>query len=224
VGGEGRVLATRLPATTRNEPSKRDAPRYGCWRYYAPIADGWHWQPYLPSESVEIGTVVQQLITDLPYREVPLGDFDQPEWSVDDVIRKLQMAARSDQIILLIVDAWAGDLKRYKELLTSFSGNVPVNRTAVVVPWNERDEETVQQQMVLQAKLRSWFRDHYFGDQPGPFFKPRVTSLEEFRTILPKVLELIRNGIESLRAAERQIIAPVRPVPQISSSRKDVNA
>src|SRR5262249_12709886 len=75
---------------------------------------GWHWQPYKPPVPMKIGSLVQQLVTDLPYHEVQIEDAAT---GLDHVIQELQQLAQNDQIILLIVDAWASYLDRYRRFL-----------------------------------------------------------------------------------------------------------
>jgi FxsC-like protein len=180
---------------------------------------GWHWQPYDPPVQVKVGSLVQQLVTDLPYREILLHDDDQPEDSFEDALRRLQSAVNRDQIILLIVDAWSAYLKRYEEFLRKVDGVAPVHRTAILVPWNEGDNDTMEFREELERKLRVLFGSKYLGVQPSPFFKPRVTNIADFRNSVPEVLEAIRIGIETLRAAQRQVVPSTRSTPQVRSSR-----
>jgi FxsC-like protein len=199
-------------------PNGRARPQRTNTASYSDV-DGWHWQPFHPPPPVEIGSLVQQLAMSLPYREIPLGDEEQPEWNVDDIIRKLVLAANNDQIILLVVDAWAGYVERYEELLRKFDIAVPMNGAAVLVPWNEGDGDTVKWAEDLTRQLRVLFKTRYFGILPSPFLKPRITSIEEFRDVVPGVLEVIRITIESFRAAQGPIIESTRATPQVRSSR-----
>lgn len=183
---------------------------------------GWDWQPYRPPVAMKIGSLVQQLTTDIPYREIQLQDEDQPDHTIDidNVIRRLENAARNDQIILLVVDVWSAYLKYYQEFLVKFDNAIPMKSAVVVVPWNEGDSDTVELRETLERQLRDIFKSKYLGTQPfSPFFKPRVTTIEEFRTILTSVLKTIRDGIDTYRAAQRQIIEPGGPAPEVRSSR-----
>jgi FxsC-like protein len=184
--------------------------------------DGWHWQPYHPLADVAVGSIVQQLVIDLPYREVLLDDEDGAAWSADKIIERLERAAANDQIILVIVDAWAGYLQPYEDLLRKFDRAVPGNAAAVLVPWNEADPDAMELRTELENNLRTLFRSKYAGNQPLPFFKPRVTTLEEFRNTVPALVEMIRIGIETYRAAQRPLIEPTGPAPTVRSARDGV--
>jgi FxsC-like protein len=183
-------------------------------------AGGWHWQPYQPPVEVKIGSLVQQLVSNFQYREILLQDEDQPDLTVDDVIRKLRVAAENDQIILLVVDVWSVYLERYQEFLVKFNAAIPMKSAVVVVPWNEGDSDTVELREILERQLRDLFKNQYLGTQPfSPFFKPKVTTIEDFRAILSSVLETIRIGIETYRAAQHPIIESGGSAPEVRSSR-----
>jgi FxsC-like protein len=181
--------------------------------------DGWHWLPYQPPTAVEVGSLVQEQVIGLQYREVVLGDEVEPEWEVEEIVRKLGTAAEKDQIVLLIVDAWAGHLKQYEQLLRKVDRTIPLNSSAVLVPWNDQDPDTRKWHDELQRQLRVLFRQRYFGDEPYPFYKPQITSIEEFRNVVPGLLERIRRTIETFRAAQKPIIEPTGATPQVRSSR-----
>ena len=184
---------------------------------YSPVG-GWHWQPYNPPAPVKIGSLVQQLITDLPYHEILLEDEDQPEGSTDRALERLRTAAKRQQIILLIVDAWAAYLTKYKDLMLKLDEVAPINNTAILVPWNEADLDTKEVQQDIELQLRVLFKSKYLGAQPSPFFKPRVTNIDDFRSLVRKVVEAIRIDIETLRAAQKKVES-TRSTPQVRSSR-----
>jgi FxsC-like protein len=184
---------------------------------YSPVG-GWHWQPYNPPASVKIGSLVQQLITELPYREIVLEDEDQPEGTIERALELLGAAAKRGQIILLIVDAWAVYLTKYKELMLRLDEVAPINHTAILVPWNETDVDSEELRPELELQLRVLFKGKYLGAQPSPFFKSRVTSIDDFRAFVPAVVEAIRIDIETLRAAQKKVES-TRSTPQVRSSR-----
>jgi FxsC-like protein len=184
---------------------------------YSP-GGGWHWQPYNPPATVKIGSLVQQLITDLPYYYIPLEDEDQPEGSTERALERLSAAAKRHQIILLIVDAWASYLTKYKELMLKLDEIAPITNTAILIPWNEADVDTQELRQDIELQLRVLFRNKYLGAEPSPFFKPRVASIDDFRDLVRKVVEAIRIGIETLRAAQKKVES-TRSTPQVRSSR-----
>jgi len=193
--------------------SDRDVSRtdLSCYGY-----DGWYWQPFNPPVPTTIGSVVQDILrTEYRYREVSI------EEDIEDLIRKLRTAADRDQIVLLIVDAWSAFLHRYKEFLEKFDTSVLWNN-AVLVPWNDCDEQTKARRAKLDAQLRLLFRSKYPGPQPSPRFRSGIRTIEEFRSVLLSVLEMIRSEIETHRAAQLQIQGP--PIAQIRTSREQPDA
>jgi FxsC-like protein len=184
--------------------------------YVAPR--GWHWQPYHPPEEMKIGSLVQEIVAlRLQYREVLLEDEEDPGLTLDAVVGKLEAAAKNDQIVLLVVDAQAAGVPRYEEFLKKFNDKVPMNN-AVVIPWKEGAIDDVELKNKLEQKLRYLFKSKYFGLQPLPFFKPRITSVDEFRNVVPGLLETMRVTIDTSRAAQK-IIESSGSAPQVRSSR-----
>jgi FxsC-like protein len=209
-------------AFVAQEPARPPEPEIGPQRetgvrcvYVAP--KGWHWQPYHPPEQMKIGSLVQQLLTNLHYREVVLEDEDDPGLTMDAVVAKLEAAAKNDQIVLLIVDARAAGVYPYQEFLQKFNEKVPINN-AVVIPWKDGVIDDAELRMKLEQNLRYLFKSKYFGLQPLPFFKPRITSVDEFRNVVPGLLETMRVTIDTSRAAQK-IIESSRTAPQVRSSR-----
>jgi FxsC-like protein len=184
---------------------------------YSP-SGGWYWQPYRPTVVEKIGSLVNRLVmaAELRYDEIKLEDF--PVASLDGALRELQEAVDKDEIILLIVDAWSAYLRRYEEFLGKLDRIAPTNRTAILVPWNESDSDTQAFCEDLERQLRVLLKERYFGAQPLPSFKPRVTTVEDFRKLVPDLLGTIRVGIETARAT-RKIVESSRSTPQVSSSR-----
>jgi FxsC-like protein len=177
--------------------------------------DGWYWKPFNPPVPTTIGSIVQQMLTEFRYREIPLSN------DLERILSELRSAADHDQIVLLIVDAWSTFLTRYEEFLKKFDVSVHWNN-AVLVPWNECDEQTKALRSKLDAQIRLLFRSKYQGNQTLPLFRPRINSLDEFRSVMLSVLELIRSDIETHRAAQLQIKG--RPLAQIRASKQEPNA
>jgi FxsC-like protein len=138
------------------------------------------------------------MITEYPYDWRAISDDH------NDLIKQLQDAARTGQIVLLIVDAWTAPLQRYHDFLQAFDTSVPFNH-AVLVPWNEDDEQTQACRDRLKAQLHLLFRSKYPGGQASPRFRSDIRSVEEFRSALLSALEMIRSEIETHRAAQLQI-------------------
>ena len=124
--------------------------------------------------------------------------------------------------MLLIVDAWSTFLQRYQLFLERFDTDVPCN-FAVLVPWNDCDEQTNIRQGQLEAQLQLCFRSKYLGPQMiSPRIRFGIRSIDEFRSVLQSVLQMIRSEIETHRAARLRIPGP--PIAQIRSSRERPDA
>jgi|GEM_PF-5133594 len=183
--------------------SRRDVSCYG--------TDGWYWQPFNPPSDTKIGSVVQQMLTEYRYQEVPFGD------NIDHLIDELRAAAERDEIVLLIVDAWSSFLQRYKTFLSRFDSSVGWNN-AIIAPRNNCDEQTTASRATLDAQLRLLFRSKFFGPQISPWFRTDIHSIDDFRSVLVSVLEMIRSEIETRRAAQLQIEGP--SIAQVRTSRE----
>jgi FxsC-like protein len=191
-----------------NELDRSDTSCYG--------EAGWYWQPFNPPVPATIGSIVQQMLTDFRYREVSLSNDH------DKVLNELRNAADRDEIVLLIVDAWSAFLSRYETFLKGFDTSVPSSKSAVLVPWNECHEQTQTLRAMLEAQIRVVFQNKFPGNQAIPLFKPRINSLDEFRSVVRAVLEMIRSDIETRRAAKLHL--PGRPLDQLGASNQNPNA
>jgi FxsC-like protein len=85
---------------------------------------------------------------------------------------------------VMLVDPWATAQEACRETLRA------VNRPGrqwitVVVPWNQDDQETVEQRLRLQAHLRDAL-GHKLAE---PAAVPEVPSMEVFQSVLPEALQ-----------------------------------
>ena len=142
--------------------------------------------------------------------EVP-SEGEDLETRIVNLVRSLREAAMKDEIVLVVVDAWAAYLQQYRVFLEKFDTEIPYNHV-ILVPWNESDQETAANSSELQMRLTLLFRSK---SQIPQYFKPRITSIGELEKILPDLLRTMRLMIDTYRADRRKVIQPTRTSPPV---------
>src|SRR6185369_12941035 len=102
---------------------------------------GWFWRPFDPPEQLTVGRVAQQVASDenLRYNEIPLDS---------DIVTQLQLADERKEIIVIVVDVWSIRLQTYQEVMRHYDAAGYVI-CAVLIIWNEQDDETQQNLQAL---------------------------------------------------------------------------
>jgi FxsC-like protein len=168
---------------------------------------GWFWRPYDPPEKLTVGTIAQQIASDenLRYHEIP---FD------GGIIEHLRRADEKREIIVLVVDAWSIKLRVYRDLMRLYDSGGFLN-CAVLIVWNEQDNETQHNFSGLQDLVTVTFRFRAsIKDQV--YFKGPIGSLEELRREIRKTLVDLRLKILEVGQAEKRITGQPIPAPMIS--------
>jgi FxsC-like protein len=113
-------------------------------RYYGERG-GRDWRPYVPDPDLELGWFVQgALQREKVYaRPVPLTKTAAAE---------LADAQEQGELLIVMVDPWSARLPKYQALLSDFDKQAS-NYSAVLVPWNAQDAETIAHQQTLEDDL-----------------------------------------------------------------------
>ncbi len=113
-------------------------------RYYG-AHGGRDWRPYVPDQDLELGWFVQgALQREKVYaRPVPL---------TKTAANELADAQAQGELLIVMVDPWSARLPKYQALLSDFDTQAS-NYSAVLVPWNAQDAETIAHRQTLEDAL-----------------------------------------------------------------------
>ncbi|MEO8260800.1 MAG: FxsC protein [Acidobacteriota bacterium] len=158
---------------------------------------GWHWNPFHPVTDKCVGAMAQQAAgnKNLPFVALPCDDTLEEQLKRT---RKLQSP------VVIVTDPWSVTIQSYRRVLEDYDGLMLLN-CAVLVPWNDDDPETREQQATLETLLRQTCRQKIAARVPGHYWS--IRSAHEFTSRLLTILDEITlrlvdaAGPADLRAA-----------------------
>ncbi len=173
---------------------------------------GWFWRPYFPGTEDRIGLIAQDVASSekLKFVEMPLNK---------NIVQKLKEAKKKNEIVVIIVDGWTIRLPKYREIINRYDGQLLLN-CAVLVPWNEQDNETTQKWSLLQNTLQITFPAKIAAKHPI-YFNDSIRSVEELREGLQKTLSNLQMKIIDANKAEKIIELEPRPLSIIQGPSGD---
>ena len=115
---------------------------------------------------------------------------------LDQLMERLDFAYRHNQLVVLLLDAWAAKIEEHRSLLEACDGwhsdpeeaSIP----AVMIPGNHDDQETRQHWRSLTRELRTIFINRY-TDSDDRLFRPSVLSYPAFEADLKVALGVAQN-------------------------------
>jgi FxsC-like protein len=157
---------------------------------------GLDWQPYRPDVTDEVAIIAQDVASSekLRYEAVPVDD------RLGD---RLDEAARTRKIVVLVADMWTLRLDGYHKLMKELDARSLPN-AVVLVPWNERDSETATSGDTLENALYYTFENRVVTRDAGGFLD-RISSAKQFREELSKSLNKARLRLLSMEEVRRKV-------------------
>jgi FxsC-like protein len=145
------------------------------------------WRPYLPDYTEPLSLLAQ---TSTATRK-----FTSDLLSVDEnLFVRLDEARQHNQIVVLLIDPWAGESARFQELLSRYdNANEPTS--GVLVPMSAADDETLEQQPMLTETLRGLFPRNVVRNDS--MFRLGIGDAEAFETALSEILIEAQNRVFS---------------------------
>ncbi|WP_341719217.1 TIR-like protein FxsC [Micromonospora sp. FIMYZ51] len=157
--------------------------------------DPLQWAPYRPPMPEPLVDYAREIAADHSYRSTVL-DVDRLEHGVD-------LAARYNQILVLIVDAWLTRLPDRRQALIEHASAALGNQraaTAVLIPSSRDDPETREHWQSLSRGCREIFDDFASDDE---LYRSNIITHRAFEEMLPEVLEVARNRVFSRGTVRR---------------------
>lgn len=150
------------------------------------------WAPFRPDLPEPLAEFARQIAT--------RQRFTSGVGGVDDLLDRIEQANDANQVVVLLVDAWAVLLDDYRSVLYE-SDRINGPTLAVLVALAETDSETVERRAeLLGAVLRALRRNNLRGDT---LFQPGIETHDDFDRRLQDVLEEAQNRIYRRGRARR---------------------
>ncbi|MCI0388873.1 MAG: FxsC protein [Acidobacteria bacterium] len=152
---------------------------------------GREWQPYYPPEESYIDTLAKNVAS-----TKGLGFITRELAMSANLENDIEAAQNQHNLVILLVDSWTAGISPYKEWLNKFDKRRFFN-CSVLVPWNEQDQETAAQCILLQERLQAAFPYNTDLDNTTSiYYCGPVTSEEELRTKLQEILIKLRDKVK----------------------------
>ena len=156
---------------------------------------GSDWQPYLDSykgnASALAVEVVEAYSKDSRYEEVTI---------TTDIEQKVKEATRQGKIVVVMVDTWTLQLRKYIDLVAPLDEYSSL-RCITVVAWNEEDPELQVKKGMLDVALEGAFKTKVIRKLPD-FKSTPINSYDTFKKELVDALTQIRMDYNAAKAAE----------------------
>jgi FxsC-like protein len=177
---------------------------------------GSDWKPFLP----DIKRRIRPMVTNIASGEGL--DFDSDELPCDEQLTtKIHQANTERSLVIILVDSWTLDLKKYREVLEGFDRNLYSN-CSVLIPWNEKDPElTGDQRARLERNVRDTFRNWSSVTKPL-YFCYSIRSPGELKSRIRETLKALRDSVinATVNDPSLEVARPVESTitkPNISS-------
>jgi FxsC-like protein len=142
------------------------------------------WAPYRPALAAPLADHAQALAAE----HLINSEFAE----VEEVLNRIELANRQNEIVVLLVDPWSARLHPYREILAE-ADRRGLGSAAVLVPVDRADDETNRHADELGFGVRQMFR--HSSDRATGLFRSRIETPEIFAADLTKVLERARNRV-----------------------------
>jgi FxsC-like protein len=144
--------------------------------------EDYEWRPYHPEHDKPVGLISQSIAS----RE---GLYYEKLRVDEDFVQQLREAENSNVIVVIIVDPWSIQVEYYRNQMSEFDRREFLN-CGVLIPWNERDEETNRYLGRLQTGVRTTFERKYVINPT--YFRGHIPSLEKFQDDISDTLNEVR--------------------------------
>jgi len=166
---------------------------------------GREWRPYHPDAPKPIGILSQGVATmeGLQYETYPVSE---------DLIEKLRAAEAANSVVVIVVDPWSIQVKPYRERMLDFDETDFLN-CRVLVPWNDKDEETSKSFGVLSTDVRRTFTRKFILNT---YIKDSIKSLEELEREIYISINEIRSRLLLKAKVHRRVDNTGGAIPSIA--------
>jgi FxsC-like protein len=167
------------------------------------------WAPYRPHLSQPLGAFAAAIAARRQFR-AEVAD-------IGELADRARRAKSLNQLLVLLVDAWATRLGDHETVLAQHDAGDP-SATAVMIPLNRHDEESQAHWRILDQQCRVILA-HSARHQDPRMFRFGVPTHDDFSKVLDEVLEhaynrLLAEGESRRTPPDRRVRRPILDGPQ----------
>lgn len=151
-------------------------------RYYG--ASRREWAPYRPALPEPLVTRARSVAAE--------HRFGSDVVDLERLPEQIAQAHQNNDIVVLLVDAWATRIGEYRQALTDYDSGAE-SAVAVLVPASRDDAETARHRSELRSELNNVFL--HTSSCHDPMFRSEIETAAEFEDDLESALEAARNRI-----------------------------
>ncbi|HXI23274.1 MAG TPA: FxsC protein [Pyrinomonadaceae bacterium] len=184
---------------------------FGREPYYG--TDGLDWKPYLPVTD-DVDFVAQSVATKERFRHgrISLGA---------DLIKVIKQAQENNRVVIMLVDSWTLCLPEYRDLIQKYDSYSFWN-CAVLIPWNDKDDNTVKKRNTLESAIRKAFVTKARSKDPNLFIDT-ITSYDDLISVLSVTLQRVKLQIIDVtndfkKIEGETILQPIIAGPGVTST------
>jgi FxsC-like protein len=166
------------------------------------------WRPFLPPRSARIGPILQGIAAEEDFTS---DVVDVPK----DLVARIEAACKENNLVLLVVDPWSLRIEVCGDQLRQYDQRDFLH-CAVLVPWNDADDETKSTREDLQTELRYVFANKADAHDPKRF-KDAILSLDQLKDEVRSALIEVRKRILEQAEVARRARSGRVPKPIISA-------
>jgi FxsC-like protein len=161
---------------------------------------GNEWKPYHPEVQEAVGlTAMNVAFTErLQYEVVPLDPT---------LIQRLRQAEAANKVVMIVVDTWTLRLDRYRSFMQQYDAGQFLN-CVVLIPWNNRDDETVSSRGALERAVGEAFTRRVVAKDPN-YFVDTIDSPQTLVQVLSDAVNIARGRILKVAEVKRPLAGDV---------------
>lgn len=200
IEGEPQTPTFELPQHVRFVFIAADPDKFGGLRSPDPYRrkGGREWKPYYPEPANDIYPLVQHIVSG--------GDlgFSSDELPFDtNLMIEVEKARDEGKIVILLVDSWTVNWDdATRRLLQAFDQRNYLN-CSVLLPWNEKDTDTVILREQIERTLRTTF--HFSRMKTPVHYREAITNKDDLTAALHDILTRIRAAIRDFAEVQRPV-------------------
>jgi FxsC-like protein len=158
-------------------------------------ADPTDWKPFLPPADKRIGPLLQAIAGE--------ADLTSEFCAVDDqVVDQIRAAAKRQNIVVLVIDAWTARLQHYSQRLTAFDAEV-FPHCGILVPHNDQDPDWATHlgdlELAIQASL-----PNRVTVLDAKAFRNGISSYDNLKLQLREVIAIVQSRIVAVADLQRR--------------------
>jgi FxsC-like protein len=167
---------------------------------------GREWKPYYPNPENDIFPLVQHIVSGNELRfssdELPFGP---------NLMQQVEEAREEGKIVILLVDGWTVNWNEgAQRILREFDKRNFIN-CSVLVPWNEKDVDTISLRDNIEATLKRTF---FFSRLKAPiYYRDSIKNKEELQATLQDIITRIKATIRDFSDLKRPVpLGSAKPI------------